>query len=234
MSANTLSAKEIARTIDFSAVKPHVTEAEIRSFAETAKQYNFIGAHVLAANVAYLNSLLTGHDEILIGAGSGFPDGGHRSDVKIFEAEKAFEDGCRELDMVMNIGAFLSGRYRYVEDEIRAIIQVAEGRCVKVIIETHYLGDDQIKKACELCISAEADFVKTSTGWTPTGATLANVKLICGFVGNAIQVKASGGIRDLDTYLAMYKMGTTRFGINARSTLDIIHECEARGGVVEI
>ena len=234
MSVRQLTIKDIVRMIDFSIVTAEVNANQLKEFAENAIKYHFIGAHVLACNVAELKSLLQGHDDILIGSGAGFPDGGHRTDVKIFEAKRVFEDGCNELDMVINIGALRSGRYKYVEDEIRAIVDVAQGRCVKVILEVHYLTDDEIKKGCELCISAGAQFVKTSTGWAPTGATPENVKLIKLFVGDAIQVKAAGGIRSVDTLIQMYKLGATRFGINANSTLQIMEECLARGGVIQI
>ena len=105
---------------------------------------------------------------------------------------------------------------------------------VKVILEVHYLSEKEIKTACELCISAGAEYIKTSTGWAPTGASLGAVKLITSFVGDSIRVKAAGGIRNLDTLLKMYRMGVTRFGINVNASMDIIREVAALpGGAVE-
>ena len=111
----------------------------------------------------------------------------------------------------------------------------AEDVLAKVIIEVYHLSEDEIKKACELCIKAGAEFVKTGTGWTPTGATLEVISLITSFVGDAIKVKASGGVRGLDTFIEMYKMGVARFGINVNASMEIIRECAALpNGVVTV
>ena len=211
--------------IDASIVRPAVDEAQLQQFAGTVKKYQFIGAHVLPYYVSKLNALLRNEPDILIGTAVGFPSGAHRTDVKVFEAKQALADGCRELDMVINIGALKSGRFDYVADEIRTIVEVAENKPVKVVLETHYLTDDQIKKACELSIQAGAAFVKTSSGWAETGATLENVGLIKSYVGDAIKIKASGRIRDLGTLVEMYGLGASRFGINAQSAIRIMEEC---------
>jgi deoxyribose-phosphate aldolase len=155
--------------------------------------------------------------------------------TKLTEAEQLLADGAQEMDLMINVGMLRSDRLNYVEDEIKAIVQLAGDVEVKVILEVHCLTDDEIKKACELCIKAGAAFVKTSTGWMPTGATLETVSLISNFVGNAIEIKASGGIRDLNTLAKMYAMGVARFGINVQASMDLISACaQLPGGVLKV
>ncbi|MBI9083660.1 MAG: deoxyribose-phosphate aldolase [Desulfobacterales bacterium] len=221
------SASDIARMIDFSIVRPEVDTTELQAFARSAKKYRFIGAYVLPYFVSELSALLEGEDDIMIGTGVGFPFGNNKTAVKVHEAKLALADGCQELDMVINISALLSGRYPYVEDDIRAVVDAAGGKTVKVILEVHYLTAFDIQKGCECCINAGAHFVKTATGNAESGATVENIALIKSFVGDAIQVKASGGVRDLKTLLEMNKLGATRFGISASSTLKIMEECDS-------
>ncbi len=133
----------------------------------------------------------------------GFPHGGHTSSAKLFEAEKAIEDGCQELDMVVNISQVLSGNWQYVTDEIRSIVELAHAakRKVKVIFENCYLNDQQKIKLCQICTDLKADWVKTSTGYGTGGATMEDLKLMIDHVGPGIQVKAAGGVRDFETWL---------------------------------
>ena len=230
-----LTAKDIARMIDVSAVRAPHGEAEIRELVQHARQYPFAAVHVLPCWVSYLKKLLAGSTDTRIGAPVGFPSGAHRTEIKLAEAKLLLEDGVEELDLMLNVGMLRSGRHQYVEDEVRAIVQTARGIPVKVILEVCYLTPDEIKKACELCIRAGAAFIKTSTGWAPSGATLEVVALITSFVGSAIQVKAAGGIRDLDTLLKMQRMGVSRFGINLPASLEIIRAVAALpGGIVEV
>jgi len=230
-----LSAYNIARMIDFSIVRPEVDTTELREFAQNVKKHRFICGYVLPYFVSELSALLEGEDDILIGTGIGFPFGNHKTAVKVHEAKLALEDGCKELDMVINISALLSGRYQYVEDDIRAVVEAAGGKTIKVILEVHYLTEFDIKKGCECCIKAGAHFVKTATGHAESGATVENIALIKSFVGDAIQVKASGGIHDLKTLLEMYKLGATRFGISASSAIKIMEECDSLpDGVVDL
>ena len=133
--------------------------------------------------------------------------------------------GCDELDMVINVGLLRSGQYQRVLDDIRGVVEVAGTAPVKVILECHYLSDEQIRRGCELCIEAGAAFVKTSTGWAPTGATLENVALIKSCVGDAIGIKAAGGIRGLETLIEMYRRGARRFGIGLSTATRIFEEC---------
>lgn len=221
----TLTARNIARMIDCSIVRAEVDTAELEEFAQNVRKQQFIGAHVLPCYVAELKLLLKGESGILIGTGIGFPSGAHKTATKVFEARQALDDGCEELDMVINVGALRSKRCQYVQDDIRAVVESAQGKTVKVILEVHYLSDDEIKRGCELSIRAGAHFVKTGTGWAPTGATLEKVALMKSIVGDAIKIKAAGGVRNLPTLLAMYKTGADRFGVSAKSAEKIMEDC---------
>jgi len=230
-----LTPQTIARMVDISAVQALHGEEEIRELVSHAREYRFIAVHVLPAWVPLLKDLLKGEEDILIGSPVGFPAGGNALSIKIAEAKQLIIDGAQEMDMVINVGKLRSGDTEYVGNEIKTIVNVAEGIPVKVILEVHYLDDNQIKKGCELCIDAGAKYVKTSTGWAPTGATLRNIELITSFVGDAIGVKAAGGIRNLDTLIKMYRMGVQRFGINVNASMEIIQECASHPeGYVEL
>ena len=226
---------DLARLIDISAVRAQHGEVEIRDLVQRAREHRFIAVHVLPCWVGFLKGLLEGADDILIGAPVGFPGGAHTTRTKVVEAQQLVADGVQEMDMMLNVGMLRSGRLEYVEADIRAVVEAAGSIPVKVILEVHYLDPDEIKKACELAIKAGAAFVKTATGWAPSGATLEKVSLICSFVGDAIKGKAAGGVRDLDTMITMLRMGVSRFGINLDASLEILKECAAlEGGVVRV
>jgi deoxyribose-phosphate aldolase len=230
-----LTPQELARIIDISAVRAQHGEREITEMVARAKQHRFVAVHVLPAWVPFLRAQLAGEPDILVGAPVGFPSGGHTTAVKVAEAKGLVADGVQELDMVLNVGKLKSGADAYVRDEIQAVVDAAGDRPVKVILEVHHLTPDEIRRACELAIAGGAAFVKTSTGWAPSGATLGTVRLITSFVGSAIQVKAAGSIRDLETVVAMMRMGVTRFGINLDSSIEILRDCGARpGGGVDL
>jgi deoxyribose-phosphate aldolase len=230
-----LTPEKLARLIDISAVRAHHGEREILEMVRRAREHRFLAVHVLPAWVEFLKAQLEGEPDILVGAPVGFPSGGHTTAVKVAEARGLIADGVDELDMVLNVGKLRSGRHSYVEEDIRAVVEAAGALPVKVILEVHHLTPDEIKRACELAIAARAAFVKTSTGWAPSGATLETVRLITSFVGPAIKVKAAGSIRKLETVVAMLKMGVARFGVNLDSSIDILRECRSRpGGGVEV
>jgi deoxyribose-phosphate aldolase len=231
----TLTSRDVAQLIDISAVQaPHGT-AEIRAVVESAKDYHFIAVHVLPCWVTYLKGLLADAPGILVGAPVGFPAGAHRTEIKVAEAKLLLQDGVDEMDMMLNVGKLRSGEDAYCEDDIRAVVQAAGGVPVKVILEVHHLNRDQLKKACEACIRAGAAFVKTATGWAPSGATLEVVQFLTSFCGSAIKVKAAGSIRNIETLVTMYRMGVARFGINLNSSVDIVKAVAAMpGGVVEV
>jgi deoxyribose-phosphate aldolase len=175
-----------------------------------------------------VKELLVEEPTIRVSGNVAFPSGGATLAIKVAEARELLSMGCGELDMVLNIGLLRSGRYQIVLDEIGGVVDVAGQTPVKVILECHYLLDDEIRKGCELCIEAGAAFVKTGTGWAPTGATPENVSLIKSCVGDAIGIKAAGGIRRLATLEEMYRLGARRFGIGFSSARSILVECLAR------
>jgi deoxyribose-phosphate aldolase len=230
-----LTPQKLARIVDISAVRAQHGEREILEMVRRAKEHRFIAVHVLPSWVRFLKAQLEGEPDILVGAPVGFPSGGHTTAIKVAEARALVADGVQELDMVINVGKLKSGAHDDVKDDIRAVVEAAGDRPVKVILEVHHLTPDEIRRACELAIGARAAFVKTSTGWAPSGATLDTVRLITSFVGAAIQVKAAGSIRTLETVVAMLRMGVTRFGINLDSSIEILRECGARpGGGVDV
>jgi deoxyribose-phosphate aldolase len=230
-----LSARDIARLTDISAVRTPHGEAEIREMVESARRHCFYAVHVLPCWVGFLRELLAGSPEVLAGAPVGFPAGAHRTDIKAAEARALVADGVQEMDMMLNVGKLRSGDRGYVLQDIRAVVQAAGAVPVKVIIEAPLLADDQIRLACDLCIQGGAAFVKTSTGWLPGGSSLPMLRLITGHVGQAIQVKAAGGIRDVQTVVEMRRLGVARFGINLHTAVQIVTQVAALpGGAVEV
>ena len=223
-----LGFNEIARMMDLSAVKTNTDLADVRELGEYAKKFNCICAYVLPCYMSELKALLADAADVLLGGAVAFPAGANSSATKAAEARELVAAGAGELDMVMNVGMLRSGRYDYVEDDIKAVIDAADGTLLKVIIEAHYLDDDQIKRASEICVAAGADFVKTGSGWADTGATLHNITLIKSVVGDDIAIKASGGVRDLETVEEMYQRGATRFGVNIASGVKILEQCQGR------
>ena len=209
---------EIAQMIDVSAVRADSADAEVAAAVQTACACGCFLVTVLPAQIQRAKQFLAHcvHPPKL-GGNVGFPSGGQTTTIKAAEARELAALGVDEIDMVMDIAAHLSGRREDVLHDMAAVVEAAEGRPVKVILECCYLTDDQIRAACDLAIRAEAAFVKTSTGWAPGGATVEAVSLIKAHVGEAIRIKASGGIRDLETLLALYRCGASRFGISHRS-----------------
>ena len=229
-----LTVKDLARMMDLSAVRTDVDLDEVGRLAEAAKRYRCICAFVMPCYVRHLRMLLDDAPEVGAGGVVGSPSGAHTSRIKAAEARELLADGARELDMVINVGLLRSGRYDEVRDDVKAVVDAAGGTPVKVILEAHYLSDDQIRRGSQLCVEAGAAFVKTGTGWAETGATLHNVALIKSAVGDAAQVKAAGGVRDLETLLEMFRLGATRFGISLSSGEKILQQCAALpGGAVE-
>jgi len=216
-----MTAKEIAKMMDVSAVRADSTLDEVGQTAEMAKQYGCVAVFALPAHTPYLLDLL-GDSGVFAGGVVGFPGGAETTSTKAATAVELVRMGCRELDMVNNIAWLKAGEVRLYEQDIRAVVGAAEGRPVKVILECHWLTPDEIARACECCVSAGAAWVKTGTGWAPTGATLENVTLMKQRVGTRCGVKAAGGVRDLATLLAMYERGVRRFGIGCRTAQAIL------------
>jgi len=221
--------------IDLSAVRAPDNEDRVRDLAAKAKEYQCAVATTLTSQIPLLVELLADAPAVGVGGNIAFPSGSGATEIKLAEARWLVRAGCDELDFVMDVGRFRSGNYRKVGDEMAAVVDAAGRLPVKVIIECHWLTDDEIRKACELCLAAKAAFVKTSTGWAPTGATPENVALIKSCVGDAMRIKASGGIRDLEAIVGMYKLGARRFGIGLGCEGPIFAELALRpGGAVEV
>jgi len=218
---------EIARMIDHSLLRPELTADDVREGCRIARKYKVATVCCSPSEVAVVKELLDGSG-VKTTTVVGFPHGYNTTATKVFEAEQAIKDGAVELDMVLNIGRLLSGDYEYVKNDIIAVVEAAHRHnvLVKVILENHYLTDEQKKAACRLCEQAGADFVKTSTGFAAGGATLEDLELMRKHVSQKVQVKAAGGIRDLETALKVRQAGCTRFG--ATRTETIMEECFAK------
>ena len=221
------SAREIARMIDLSCVRADSSLAEIREMATTARRHDCIAVFALPAHTPLLVDLVADREDIVVGGTVGFPDGSATTAGKVAEAIELREMGCNELDMVINLPWLKGGELGRVAQDILAVVDAAEGAPVKAILECHYLTDHEIVQAADLAAECGVAFVKTGTGWAPTGATLENTALIKKAVGERCGVKAAGGVRDLDTLLGMVEAGVTRFGIGVRTALSILREFEA-------
>jgi len=229
-----LNVRQLARMMDLSAVRTDVHIDEIRQLAAVCKQYGCICAFVMPCYMAELKELLADAPDTGIGGVVGFPSGAQSTASKVADVREHRALGARELDMVINVGMLRSGRDRFVEDDIRSVVDAAQGTPVKVILEAHYLTDEEIVRGSRIAVRAGAAFVKTGTGWAPTGATLHNVALMKSAVGEAAQVKAAGGVRDLQTVVEMIRLGVTRFGVSASSGQTILDACAAMPDGVEI
>ncbi len=220
LSSKTITYEQLAKVIDHSLLKPELTEAEVIAGCELAKRYHVASVCVKPADVALAARLLKGSD-VAVGTVVGFPHGGSTTAAKMFEAQDALANGAVELDMVINIGALRSGKTDLVRDEIHAVVAVAHtaGALVKVILENAYLTDAEKVTACQLVEEAGADFVKTSTGFAPSGATLEDVRLMRATVGPQVQVKCAHGVRTLQALLDMIDAGVTRSGATATAAI---------------
>ncbi len=206
----------IASMIDHTMLKPEATEAEIRKLCAEAKKYGFASVCVNPYWVPVVASELRG-TPVKVCTVIGFPLGANATETKRAEAESAIRAGAREIDMVINVGALKDGDYDTVKRDVQAVVEVSHrgGAIVKVILETALLDDNQKAIACTLCKLAGADFVKTSTGFSKSGATAHDVALMRNAVGADLGVKASGGIRTLDDFRAMAAAGASRIGASA-------------------
>lgn len=203
-----------AKYIDHTLLKPDSTREQVDTIIEEAKTYQFKSVCINPSHVAYAAQKLKETD-VLVCTVIGFPLGATTTNAKIFETEEAIKNGASEIDMVINIGALKDKRYDDVQKDIEGVVGVANGKTVKVIIETVLLTDEEKVKACELAEKAGADFVKTSTGFAGGGATPEDVKLMKDTVGDRLEVKASGGVRNLEDFNKMIEAGATRIGASA-------------------
>ena len=208
----------IAAEIDHAILKPEFTRAQVDAELALARQYSLFSVCVRPSDIAYVSRELLGSG-VLTGTVIGFPHGTTSTAAKVAEARQALADGAHELDMVLNVGALKSGFAAEVEADIAAVVAAAEGTLVKVILEVSSLTEDEIRTACVLSENAGADFVKTSTGFAAGGATAEAIALMRHSVSPKVAVKASGGIRDLDTLLALRALGASRFGTSASAII---------------
>jgi len=210
--------EQLAGTIDHSLLKPMLTTEDVVAGCHLAATYRVVSVCVRPADVPLASSELEGTG-VAVGTVISFPHGDSATAVKVAEAGKALEDGAVELDMVLNIGWLLSGRESEVEDDIAAVVERSDDALVKVIFENAYLTDEQKIAACKLSEAAGADYVKTSTGYAPSGATIEDIRLMRENVGPGVKVKAAHGVRTLDALLAVIEAGAERCGATATAVM---------------
>jgi deoxyribose-phosphate aldolase len=223
------SYSDIAKMIDHSLLKPTLTVDELEAGCKLAVEYDVGSVCILPYHLKRCSEILAG-STVEPSTTIGFPHGGHKTATKVFEAEQALADGGTELDMVVNISKVLSGDWDYVTADIKGVIDVthAAGQKVKVIFENCYLEDAHKKRLCEICSELGADWVKTSTGYGTGGATMEDLQLMIDNTPDTVQVKAAGGVRDMDKLLEVRALGVTRIG--ASRTKDMLDDCKRRLG----
>lgn len=229
LTSQTITYAQLAKVIDHSLLKPELTEQDVVEGCHLAAKYHTATVCVKPCHVKLAAKILQGTD-VKVSTVVGFPHGSNLTITKVAEAQAAMDEGAVELDMVLNIGQLRSGMAEYVESDIRAVCKLAHARGakVKVIFENAYLNNEQKILACKLSEAAGADWIKTSTGFAPTGATLEDLRLMRANVSPKVQVKAAGGVRTLDAILAVIDAGCTRCG--ATATAAILDEFEKRHG----
>ncbi len=229
-----LSAQDVAKMVDLSCVRTISNRADIEEMVNAAKEYQFGQVSVMQCFIPYTKQLLASSQDIRIVGNVSFPSGSDSTKTKVFQAQDMKNEGCDEIDVVLNIGKLRSGMIEEVQDDLNAVIQVINPLPVKVIIEVMYLSPAEVEQACAISVAANATFVKTGTGWADRPTSLDDVKLIRSFVGDKAKIKASGGIRNLETLVAMYQAGARRFGVNLKSGISIVKECMALPNGVEV
>ncbi len=225
LTAHDVTYEELAGMIDHSLLKPELTIKEVLEGCDLAHEYKVVSVCVKPADVPVVAERLS-DSTVAVGTVIGFPHGSSATTTKVFEAQRAVADGAVELDMVLNIGWLISGEFDRVEDDIRAVVDASGDALVKVILENAYLTDEQKVRGCQLVEAAGGDFVKTSTGYAHSGATLEDLRLMRASVGPDVQVKAAAGVRSLDALLAVRETGATRCG--ATRTAEILDDYRER------
>jgi deoxyribose-phosphate aldolase len=221
---------DIAKMIDHSLLNPVLTDRELEQGCRLAVEYDVASVCIMPYYLKRCAEILRG-STVQASTTIGFPHGGHTTVVKVAETRQALADGGQELDMVVNISKVLSGDWAYVRSDIAAVIDLTHehGQKVKVIFENCYLNDEQKVRLCEICGQLGADWVKTSTGYGTGGATIEDLKLMRRHSPVGVQVKAAGGVRDLDKLLEVRALGVTRVG--ASRTAEMLDECKRRLGM---
>ena len=212
----------IAKYIDHTILKPEATVEDVKKLCKEAREYNFASVCVNGCYANLVSTELTGSD-VKTCVVVGFPLGAMTKEAKAFETSDAIKNGANEIDMVINVGALKDKNYTLLKEDIEAVVNAAKGKAiVKVIIETCLLTDEEKVKACEISKEAKADFVKTSTGFSNSGATKEDIALMRKTVGDDLGVKASGGVRDYKTAMEMINAGASRIGASA--SIAIVNE----------
>jgi deoxyribose-phosphate aldolase len=217
--------EQVAGTIDHSLLRPELTVAEVEAGCALADRYRVASACCRPADVPSVVPLLAG-SPVVVGTVVGFPHGSSPTEVKAHEAGLVRSQGAAEIDMVLNIGWLRSGELGRVEEEVRQVVAAADGALVKVILENAYLTDEQKVLACKAVEAAGADYVKTSTGFAPSGATVEDIRLMRASVSPKVKVKAAHGVRTLDALLDVMEAGAERCG--ATATARILDDFVAR------
>jgi deoxyribose-phosphate aldolase len=221
---------DIAKMIDHSLLNPSLTAEQLEGGCKLALEYDTASVCILPYYLKRCADILRGSN-VRASTTIGFPHGGNTSAIKLAEAKQALADGGEELDMVVNISAVLSGNWSYVREDIRIVTDTVHdaGQKVKVIFENCYLNDEQKIALCEICGELRCDWVKTSTGYGTSGATIEDLTLMRKYAPDYVQVKAAGGIRDLDALLQVRAIGVTRSG--ATRTKEMLEDCKMRLGL---
>lgn len=206
------------KMIDHTVLKADTPLETVKRICDEAMEYGFASVCINPCHVAYCADYLKDSD-VNVCTVIGFPLGANTSAVKAFETKDAIANGADEIDMVMNIGALKDKNYDLVRDDVKAVVEAANGTLVKVILETCLLTEDEIKKACELCVEAKADYVKTSTGFSTRGATIEYVRIMKEAVHGKAKVKAAGGVRTPEDMVKIVAAGADRIGTSAGCSL---------------
>lgn len=219
-----MNKKQLAKMMDHTILKATATPEQVENICREALEIGAASVCINPCNIEQTKKLLAGSD-VKVCTVIGFPLGANTTAVKKYETRDAIERGAEEVDMVINVGALLAGDTDTVYEDIRGVVEAADGTLVKVIIETCYLNDEQKRTACELAMKAGADFVKTSTGFGSGGALAHDVELMRSVVGDRMRVKASGGIRSYKDAMEMVEASADRLGVSA--SIAILEEAEA-------
>ena len=206
------------KMIDHTVLKADTPLETVKRICDEAMEYGFASVCINPCHVAYCADYLKDSD-VNVCTVIGFPLGANTSAVKVFETKDAIANGADEIDMVMNIGALKDKNYDLVRNDVKAVVEAANGTLVKVILETCLLTEDEIKKACELCVEAKADYVKTSTGFSTRGATIEDVQIMKAAVQGKAKVKAAGGVRTHEDMVKIIEAGADRIGTSAGCSL---------------
>ncbi len=225
-----LLSRDIPKLVDISCVRTNVTTNEIKLMAEVAQKYGFLCVFAMPSFTPLLRKEIV-DSNVMVGGVAGFPSGADTTEIKVITAKQMVAEGCDEIDMVINVGALLSGEENLVYNDIKAVVDAVAPIPVKAILEIAYLSDNEIRKGAELATKAGVAYVKTGTGWGPKPTTVETIKIIKEVVGDRAKIKAAGGVRTLEDLEGMYNAGCERFGISISSALSIIKEAYEREGI---